>query len=356
MSEADLPAVLALYEQTFGASRRASWERRRRWEFFDNPVAEEKPPKFLVAHAAEKLVAFLAGLPTRLKIAEGEHAVLLPCDMMASAEARGYNLGWRLTRMLSRSGGVLAHSLACSDAAGKVYNALDWRSIDLAPIAIRPRDVGAVGRKMIERAMPRIAQRFRGALHGVGLAAGILGGAIERITRPRVPRGFEVSEATETREDIDELWLAASPQFPIVGVRDRRFVRWRFLDDPNAHHVFLEARVRDRLRGWTAVTITSSRGLVLGKIMDLFCDPSDEDAVRALLAGALSALASRGAEVCVTKGLHPAIRARVARFFPFRRSSRPARLSWRGDTRLSPIIHDPASWHSTHADGDEDMV
>lgn len=339
MVDADLPGVRDLYEATFGVAGRELWDRRRAWQFA-TPAAKLRPAKMLVAETNGDVRGFIAGMPVRVKVGDDIHAILLPCDLAVSPKATGYNLGWRLTRAIVAESGVLACSLAQSSAARKIYDALHWSAIDLAPVAWRPRDFGALAERFVGRRIP---------------LAGWVGSTIDRLAWPRIPSGISIREAERPSDDLDAFWESASKDHAVVGVRDRAFVTWRFFDDPCMRHVFLEARRAGVLVGWTAVTVVRRRGLAVGKIMDLFCRPTDDTAIRGLLRGALETLARNGAAICTTKGLHPAIRARIAPHFPIRRQTRPVRLDWRGDPALAPIVRDARSWHATHADGDEDM-
>jgi hypothetical protein len=357
--EGDMPEVLALYGRTFGEAARAAWERRFLWQFFENPAAQGRPAKLYVARVNGDLAAFLAGLPVRLSIMGVEHAVLMPCDMMAAPEARGYNLGWRLTSKLAAECGDLAFSLAHSDAAAKLYDALDWRPVDLWPVALRPRNPGA----LVARAFRKVlgvradATLARIIARCARRAGHVAGAAFDRATWPRIGRGWTVERVSHADDELDAMWRRLSGAFGVTGVRDRRFVEWRFVRDPGATHILMVARKASEIRGYAAVTTVVQRELVFGKVMDLFCDPTDPEAARALLRGALEALSELGADVCVRKGLHPGIRACLAPFFPLRARipSRPARLLWMGAAALAHVVYDAASWHVTHADGDEDM-
>jgi hypothetical protein len=281
--------------------------------------------------------------------------------MMAAPEARGYNLGWRLTRRLAAECGSLACSFAYSEAAGKLYDALKWRALDLTPVALRPRDPGAyVARALRSLLDGRIGTAAaRPLARAVHAPARLFGAVVDRATWPRVPTGFLVDRVDTASAAFDDIWrrAKASAALGVAGVRDARFVDWRFFRDPTTKHVVLVARAGAEPRGYAAACVVTQRGLRYGKLMDLFCAPEDDAATRALLAAALRTLASLGAEVCITKGLHPAIRARLASHFPLRPRlpAAPARLQWLGDPALADRVYDAASWHATFADGDEDM-
>jgi len=91
--------------------------------------------------------------------------------------------------------------------------------------------------------------------------------------------------------------------------------------------------------------------------MDLFCQPDDDATIDALLRAGVDHLAAGGAEVIATRGLHPRMRSRVRRHLYLAPAS--AQFTARvycADEALAPLVYDASSWHTCHADGDEDFV
>ena len=181
--------------------------------------------------------------------------------------------------------------------------------------------------------------------------------AVNALRRPRAPRGYSVEEVHERAgPEFDELWEAVGPAFPIVAVRDRRFVQWRFFDDPVFDNMTFLARSADgEPVGYLAMRVSSKGPTRVGRILDVFCSPDSEPVVEALMHAALARFRREKADVVSCFGLHPGIRKRVRRYLYLTPASRqnPALLVWNGDPALQEAVYDANNWHMSQADGDD---
>lgn len=360
-AEADRSGVESLYEITFGAGALALWRARHRWQYYDHPVCRRVPSRLWVADRGDKIVGFMAAFPMQLKVGASERTILLPCDLMVAKEARfGQNLGPRLMDTYLDASGGLGLSLAHSQGAATLFEKLGWQAKMLGPICMRPRTGHPIASRVLtaERMPARLKNLPWPLVQGIASPLGTAAlAALHLIHRPRRRHGVEVKRLGAFGADYDALWRELSPDFPIVGVRDRAFLQWRFMDDPCTEHTVFEARSARGLEGYVAVCFARARGLRFGRIMDLFCRPSDEHVIDSLLRAAIDHLDRGAADVIATRGLHPRIRQRVRRFLYLAPPSVQftARVLCR-DASIAPLVYDEASWHTSHADGDEDFV
>ncbi|HVR62492.1 MAG TPA: hypothetical protein VMU50_11360, partial [Polyangia bacterium] len=72
----------------------------------------------------------------------------------------------------------------------------------------------------------------------------------------------------EVDERFDRLWQTARSDYPVVGVRDAAFVRWRFLGCPEGpmELAVMQARKSDQLEGYAVI----SRAQGVAHVRDLF--------------------------------------------------------------------------------------
>jgi hypothetical protein len=196
---------------------------------------------------------------------------------------------------------------------------------------------------------PRVAELLGGILN-IGLRT--LNGA----RKPRISDRFEIRRCTATDETFDTLWQRLSPAFPISAVRDRRWVQWRFLEDPSFEHSLLCAYDQEaKLVGYVDVRISERRGLRFGRILDVFCDPGKTELAESLLAAGAARLEGEGVDVITCLGHLGGIRQVIAKYCYLtpRRLQRPAMFMWKGEPGLVDRIYDSKRWHLTHADGDD---
>jgi predicted N-acetyltransferase YhbS len=354
----DLDGVFALYGAVFGAEALERFRRRWRWQFFENPANECAASRMWVARRDGAIVGFLASFPTRLHVAGEEVIIHHDCDLIVSPDTRRMGVGERLVRAYDECPNPLSNALAYAAANGRIRGRVGYRPVHAVPVYYRPLRMGpvlafAAGSPTAPaplRRPPATWLRHAAALamNGAVLAAG-------RVRMPRPARGWTVESLTAARGEFDELWRRLRPHYPIAAVRDRRFVQWRFLDDPVFRHTVLLAREPGgRPAGYLALRVTPRDRLRMGRIMDLFCDPGSVLAVDALLHAALAQFRSASADVISCLGLRPELRRVVQRYLYVRpaRLDHPAWMLWKGNGIARELVYDAAQWHLSYADSD----
>jgi hypothetical protein len=109
----------------------------------------------------------------------------------------------------------------------------------------------------------------------------VLAKPVSRITRiERLARGYALELVRGPGAEFDELFARVAPSYRLLARRDARYLRWRYLDAPDAPPYFVVAiRKRRRLVGWSVFRIVTNT-LRWG---DALFDPAHADAVEALL-------------------------------------------------------------------------
>ncbi len=293
-----------------------------------------------------------------IKVLEEETVLRLPCDLMVSAEVRGLGVGKRLILEYIANEDLIVNALGYTPAAAGLYRRLGYRAVDAEPLRLRPRNRDPYSVDLLER---RLGE---GGLSGLALRiAGLMGAILTpglRLTNmlatPDRTGGFEVRRCTRAGDDFDELWRRVSPAFPIAAVRDRRWVQWRFLDDPCFDdRLFCAFDEHEVMCGYVAVRASTKRGVRIGRILDMFCDPASAPLVESLLAAGSRQLESAGVDLITCLGHLPGFHQAISKYCYLtpKRLQKPALLIWKGDEGLAEKIYDPRLWHLTHADGDD---
>lgn len=100
-------------------------------------------------------------------------------------------------------------------------------------------------------------------------------------------RGLEVRPAGSFGPDVDALGRRAAAGYGSHFVRDAEYLSWRYLDSPRDYRCFTAYRDGE-LAGAAVVGHTFKHGVSAGFLADLLAAPGDGDAVRALVARALT--------------------------------------------------------------------
>jgi hypothetical protein len=189
-----------------------------------------------------------------------------------------------------------------------------------------------------------------------GAAALLANGARAAIVAARAARAavdLRLESMPDADGRLDELWRAASAAYPLIGVRDAAFVRWRFLARPDGRLELIGLR-RRRARALEAYAVVERAGEV-AHVRDLFGHPAVLQPMLALLCARLAVAGAHSISVRLL-GAPALVAALEALGFRERADHRTiiadAGASLGGAGGAPAELFDPASWYLTDADED----
>jgi GNAT superfamily N-acetyltransferase len=144
---------------------------------------------------------------------------------------------------------------------------LGWSDLGQARLFLRPLNVS----RLIERRLG--SGPFQSAL------------AVAASTGERVlfqPRLLSPKAAQITVEDIDttdsalnKFWARVWKKYPVMVVRDARFLDWRYKQIPDRHYQLWAARQDKQIIAITALRSVSIEGIACGMVVDLLAEPGE---------------------------------------------------------------------------------
>jgi hypothetical protein len=265
-------------------------------------------------------------------------------DLMVDPEwrMRGVGPGLVVTQLAEHH---LVAGLTQPAEAFKAYMRGGWFDVGVMPIYVRP-----VAGRLLRAAplSPRLAQLAPLAGPAIAAADAALGAALK-------VGGFRLEPVARFDERVDEVWAAASRDYPVIARRDAASTSWRVDGHPDSDqfHRFYLAR-GDRTVGYVAFRMQTRWDERVAQVVDYL---APRRWVPALLTAAAHEGRREGASalVCPTK-CQPLDRAlRYAGFV--RRGvdvTAPLRLvvHCTGPDELRERVGDPNSWFLTAADSD----
>jgi GNAT superfamily N-acetyltransferase len=346
----DEARIIELFERTFGRTmgREESaghWE----WEYLRNPSGKQA---ILLAFAGETLAAQYAVLPLRVQVDGREMDGALSLDTATDAAFRGRGLMPKLAEQLyaelAEQGYVAVFGFPNVLSTPIIFGKLRWQELAPFPLLLKPLS-GAVRRKLGERG-------------GAWKPLAILAEGVWAAWRPRprrLPSGLEAVEVRRFPDDTDEFWQRASPGKRFIVVRDRRYLDWRYADNPEHLYHLWTLREQGRLVGTMVTRVEPRFGLQTGFILDVLCEESAPEVAAALVGLAERTMVEEGAQVlsCLMYPgtvVHRALRA--AGFLSVPRRFFPQEIHF-GYRRLAPtvdpsLLSEPMSWYLTWGDSD----
>lgn len=343
----------------FGKDSLESWKKRWRWEYVESPGAEFAEAGMWVAERDDgRILGFQGSFPERLKIRENEISAYDPGDLAVHSDARRQGLGQKLTLAYMDNEEYITMAYGWAAATGRIFQRLGLDSVYCVPRYWRPLNLQSIFYFMLDskRVPDWISKTPLVSLVSIGCKISSFAlNLINYLKSPKKSAKYTVEEVREAGSEFDNLWKELSAKFPIIFVRDAKFIRWRFFNDPAFKHDLLGIRDRDgKLRGYIDIMVAKRGTVFVGRIMDIFCPPEETELVDSVLAKAFEIFKQCKVAFITCVGLHPVIRSRVKRYLYYtpRVPEEPGLLNWKGDAKLKTFVQNADNWHLSHADGD----
>ena len=133
----------------------------------------------------------------------------------------------------------------------------------------------------------------------------------------RRTEGITLEEVTQLDEKFDRFWEKASTSYPILGVRDRTFLSWRYLKNPVRTYTLYRALEHGEMVGYLILRKVDLLQFNSAVIVDLLA--LNDQALRALVRRGIEHSQGQGADLlgCMIPKRHPYYRTlRDSGFLP----------------------------------------
>jgi len=289
-SDSDRPQVLMRLREVFGERAALEAEQLWHWQWHQDPRLPKSGYRAVVADWEGSILGNLALIPAALYV-DGRP---LPANWCVSALVH-----WGLARRALRAARRAGKETGLSAGQGVAAAMYDAAAVGEAQLGKHiSRTMRTVLIRMGYRNLPNsgslhrrisLRQRLR---RGVGSVPASLIAPVADLLLPRLPRAGLAVEVMDGPFDerFDALWARLCGQLPAVTLRDRATLQWRYRQHPVLNYVVLTLAENQALRGYLIYCTFERDSRLRGKIVDLFTDPADDEAMRSLVATALRAM------------------------------------------------------------------
>jgi len=242
------------------------------WQFKGNPDGEG----LIYLHKeGGQVVGHFADTPKRFSVQGKEVLGTLSLDMMVHPGYRGgmfQQLGRYAVERTKEKGFAFLTSYPIREWSIKSLRRVGWRDFFKLPVLVYPL-------------------RFRGIvnryIHFYPLS--LLIGGIVRVFyfitifpwQRKVKREIEVDPMTQFDDAFDAFWRKASSLHPVMGVRDRAFMNWRYFQHPVRTYTIYRAMKEGEMQGYIVLRKVDLLQFNSAVIVDLLA--LEENALRRLV-------------------------------------------------------------------------
>lgn len=291
----DRPAIARFIEEAYGPRAQYKATPRWTWQFIDNPFARPEADEVPVwiAVDADRVVGQIAVQKGLLQVDGETFEAGWAVDIMLLQSHRGAGLGHRLHEAVVKDVDILmaltmaqasrrmAEREGCVTLA-RVHQLTRWVRLDAVTVR-RYLLIHTAGHRW-----PHVAARVACSIFQFHRLFPRLVNPVLRlrdfVTRSRRgPGATKIVEVGSFGPEVEELWKRTRKDYPVIFLRDARFLNWRFVDCPEPRYRRFVAERGGRTVGYVVLRRAEPEELQQGIIADLYASRGDTQTVDELV-------------------------------------------------------------------------
>ena len=242
-NQMDMEGILSLRGVVFGGEEKDKLDPRFwRWEFMEGVdgkafihIVEEK----------KKIIGHFADIPRRFSV-QGEMVLgTLSLDLMVHPDY------WRIgifeamgrygAQRVKRENGLFLFAFPIRSETILGLKKIGWREVVKLPVLVYPIKFSGIFNRSL---------RFVPLSLLVGGVARLFYFLLYGLKRRKGPGGMEIEKVIQLDDSFDHFWQKVKSLHPIVGIRNRNYLTWRYLQHPTRSYTVYRAKKSVEMRGY----------------------------------------------------------------------------------------------------------
>jgi len=242
-NEKDMEEILSLRRDAFGDTEKDKLDPRFwQWEFMEGPDGRAF---IYIVEDRNKIVGHFADIPRRF-IVEGEVVLgTLSLDLMVHHDywRRGIfqAMGKYGAQRVKQKNGLFLTAFPIRPETIQGLIKIGWKEVVELPVLVYPLSFrGIVNRYLRLQPLSLL----------IGGAARFFYFYLYGLKRRKVIEGIEIEEVSLLDDQFDGFWQKALSLNPIMGIRNRNYLTWRYLQHPTRNYTVYQAKKSGEMRGY----------------------------------------------------------------------------------------------------------
>lgn len=287
--EGDQQGILEIMKVSGIERKNESWL----WEYKNNPYGN------LIGVAEHKgnVVGHMALLPTYIKLGDtvirGSQAV----DLVVHPKFRRQGIFLAIGKMLTKEAGDRGIDVAYgfpNAPAHPGHLKYGWFDICRVPVMIKPINLkktsnfldGYTGLRFLTKY--RLSRSIAKSMLQIGL---MIAGSYSRISNrfkyDHSLRNAEIHTIDLFDDRIKDFWEKASRDYPLIVIRRKEYLNWRYFEKPDVKYTVLLAERDKKALGYVVLLIRDEKSLRVGYIVDIMAFSRDSTVFHSLILEAI---------------------------------------------------------------------
>jgi len=271
----DMEKILSLRKNVFGEMERDKLQPEFwKWEFLEGPDGKGF---IYVVEVGGRVIGHFADIPRRFSVDGKVVLGTLSLDLMVHPDYWRKGIFAAMGRYgalrVKQGNGLFMTAFPIRLETILGLRKIGWKDVVKLPVLVYPI-------------------RFHGILnryfHFPPLS--LLAGGIARFfyflvfggKKKKEMNGFEIEKIDGFDDQFDQFWQKALSLYPIMGVRNRNYLTWRYLRHPTRHYAIYRAKKRGEMRGYIVLRKVDLLNFNSAVIVDLLV--LDKETLKALVA------------------------------------------------------------------------
>jgi len=261
VQEADIDQILELNRIEYGKDDILATRIDFDWRYRQNPAGEAVVP--VVRDEHNNIIGFIWVVPLQLRIKGKNYLAATGTNLVTHPRYRNSFAYIKLLRRFEQvfnDNDIPLHFSFISEASYQKQQQHSPRRVLTVPLLIKPLNIQSLAQTYFKDKI-----------------TGILAGHLGQIASPFLFRQEAISRRDEITIDpvegfdkrFDDFWLQIKDKYPVMTIRDRDYLSWRFAEISGRKYCILVARMENQMLGYTVLRCSTIRGITTGLVMDL---------------------------------------------------------------------------------------
>lgn len=345
--EGDEKQIIPLLKLVFKSSIYDN-EKYWNWMYKNNPI---NLMKIWVAEDNGKIVGHNAVIPVLMKIDNKIQLGTLELNTAVHPNYQGQGIFSALAKKLYNELAAEGLSVTYGYPNEIIYpiriNKLGWFKISSLPVLFRPLNLtGLVMGKVKNRYIVYLVSR----INNLGLLSLKI---FFKGKKYKPPQKINVREVSFFNDRFDEFWDDASKAYKIIVVRDKNYLKWRYLDNPNYGYTIYSAEKEGKIFGYIVLRLAVEKHSKSGMIVDFLTLSEQKDVAFSLISKAIEHFKKERADLvtCYIQNQYYYDLLRVSGFMPIPLQKYRPKFCARINVAINKeFFTDVSNWFLTNGD------
>jgi hypothetical protein len=231
------------------------------WRHDRNPAGQAIVP--VIRDGRGSVVGFIWIVPLRLCIKGQDRLAATGTNLVIHPEYRdtfGYPKLLNKLEQALRENYIALHFSFVSEQTSRRQRERAPQTVTTIPLLVKALDTKSLAHSFLRKEW----QRFI-----VGQAGQLVSPLLFRGRSRACSEGITVRAVDQFGASFDEFWARVRDKYPVMSIRDRAFLAWRFANVSGRCYNILVASAYDRMLGYAVLRCTTIRNTKVGLVMDL---------------------------------------------------------------------------------------